>query len=141
MSLRYKGSSTHGKEFDHKITQIYTRNLFLERKALPTTFLSLVKTLTKNILFFSFSTGFLFSKKKKCCVNLVESRGLLIAIYFRNDYSQTTRLSILLWISGSKAAISEIFCVFSTPSLSFFPFASVRIPPASFKIKIAPAMS
>ncbi len=36
--------------YNHKITQIFTRNLFLERKALPTTFLPSVKTLTKNIL-------------------------------------------------------------------------------------------
>jgi len=71
---------------NHKITQIFTRNFFLERKALPTTFLPQVKTLTKNILFFSFSTGFLFYKKKKCCVNLVKSRGLLIAICYWNGY-------------------------------------------------------
>ena len=49
---------------NHKITQIFTRNFFLERKALPTTFLPSVKTLTKNILVFSFSTGFLFVKEK-----------------------------------------------------------------------------
>ncbi|MCK4736325.1 MAG: hypothetical protein KAT65_27985, partial [Methanophagales archaeon] len=35
----------------------FTRNLFLERKALP-----------KEHIRFSFSTGFLFVKKKKCCV-------------------------------------------------------------------------
>ncbi len=38
---------------NHKITQILTRKLFLERKALP-----------EGV--FSFSTGFLFVKKKKC---------------------------------------------------------------------------
>jgi len=36
---------------NHQITQIFTRKPFLERKALPTTFLPSVKTLTKNILF------------------------------------------------------------------------------------------
>ncbi|MEA2032288.1 MAG: hypothetical protein U9N41_01740 [Euryarchaeota archaeon] len=68
-----------------------TRNPFLERKALPTTFLPSVKTLTKNILFVfllaqtfslkeklyqknyflstgSFSKRKCFVKKKKCCV-------------------------------------------------------------------------
>jgi len=26
------------------------------------------------------------NKNKKCCANLVKSRGLLLAIYYRNDY-------------------------------------------------------
>jgi len=38
---------------NHEITQIFTRNFLLERKALP-----------EGV--FSFSTGFLFVKKKKC---------------------------------------------------------------------------
>jgi hypothetical protein len=42
---------------DIKKPQDFTRNLFLERKALP-----------KEHIRFSFSTGFLFVKKKKCCV-------------------------------------------------------------------------
>ena len=50
---------------DHQITRIFT-NLFLKRKALP-----------KEYLSFSFSTGFLFVKKKKCRVNLMKSRGFL----------------------------------------------------------------
>jgi len=59
------------KFINHQITQIFTRKHFLERKALP-----------KELICFSFSTGFLFVKKKKCCVNRVESRGSLFAIYF-----------------------------------------------------------
>ncbi|KAF5430973.1 hypothetical protein C5S39_06675, partial [Candidatus Methanophagaceae archaeon] len=46
---------------------------FLERKALP------------KEPCFSFSTGFLFVKKKKCCVNLVESRGFLPPLYNYGD--------------------------------------------------------
>jgi len=34
----------------------FTRNIFLEKKDLP-----------KELICFSFSTGFLFVKKKKCC--------------------------------------------------------------------------
>ncbi|MCD6455177.1 MAG: hypothetical protein J7K81_00045, partial [Methanophagales archaeon] len=50
------------KIINHKITQIFTR-----------LFINLPK---KTFFVFSFSTGFLFMKKKKCCVNLVKSRGL-----------------------------------------------------------------
>jgi len=40
---------------NHKITQIFTRNLFLKRKVLP-----------KELICFSFSTGnFLFVKRKR----------------------------------------------------------------------------
>jgi len=48
--------------FNHEITRIFTRNLFLERKALPTTFLPSVKTFS----LLSFSTGFLFVNEKVC---------------------------------------------------------------------------
>jgi hypothetical protein len=52
----------------------FTRNLFLERKALPTTFLPSVKTLTKNIPFvFLLAQVFFFVKRKSVasssCVN------------------------------------------------------------------------
>jgi hypothetical protein len=60
----------------HRFPQDYS----LRKKALPTTFLPSVKTLTENILFFLLAQVFFFKKKKKCCVNLVESRGSLFAI-------------------------------------------------------------
>ena len=43
--------------YNHKITQIFTRNFSLKRKAL-----------LKELICFSFSTGFLFVKKKKCLI-------------------------------------------------------------------------
>jgi len=38
--------------------------------------MGIVKGTIKELIF-PFSTGFLFVKKKKCCVNLVKSRGFL----------------------------------------------------------------
>ena len=50
---------------------------FVEKKPCLTTFLPSVKTLTKNISkVFSFSTGFLFVKKKKCYENNSRNTGL-----------------------------------------------------------------
>ena len=62
-------------------------NLFLEIKALPTTFLPSVKTLTKNILFFSFSTGFLFCKKKKCKESFTKENYTLPTTIYSKDPS------------------------------------------------------
>ena len=60
------------------------RNLFLGRKDLPTTFLPSVKTLTKNIpLAFSFNTGFLFGKKKKCMIKDLNDRGIKASLFFQ----------------------------------------------------------
>jgi hypothetical protein len=62
------------KIINHQITQIFTRLFIILPK--------------KTFFAFSFSTVFLFfKKKKKCCVNLVKSRGLLIAICYGNDYN------------------------------------------------------
>jgi len=49
-----------------------------------TTFLSSVKTLTKNIpIAFSFSTGFLFGKKKKCMIKDLNERGIKASVFFQ----------------------------------------------------------
>ena len=65
----------------------------LRKKALPTKFLSQRKFDQRNVYFLVkvfackkvLAQVFFFLKKKKCCVNLVKSRGF--AIYYRNDYS------------------------------------------------------
>jgi hypothetical protein len=68
--------------YDH-ILHRFSRDYSLRKKALPNKQFFKINL----FLFFSFSTGFLFfKKKKKCCVNLVKSRGSLFAIYYWNDY-------------------------------------------------------
>ncbi|HJH27248.1 MAG TPA: hypothetical protein C5S37_10910 [Methanophagales archaeon] len=48
------------------------RNLFLKRKALP-----------KELICFSFSTGFLFGKKKKCMIKELNNRGIKASLFFQ----------------------------------------------------------
>jgi hypothetical protein len=58
---------------------------FLRKKSFSKrTFLPSVKNLTKNIpIAFSFSTGFLFVKKKKCMINDLNSRGIKASLFFQ----------------------------------------------------------
>ena len=58
---------------------------FLVKKSFSKrTFLPSVKKLTKNIpIAFSFSTGFLFVKKKKCMIKDLSSRGIKASLFFQ----------------------------------------------------------
>ena len=58
---------------------------FLRKKSFSKrTFLPSVKNLTKNIpLAFSFSTGFLFYKKKKCMIKDLNERGIKASLFFQ----------------------------------------------------------
>jgi len=53
-------------------------------------------------LCFSFSTGFLFVKKKKCCVNLVKSRGLSHGKPKALPYIPEPIVQVPLFIGGSR---------------------------------------
>jgi len=54
----------------------FTRILFVEKKALPTTFLPAVKTLTKNISFVFLLVQVFFLQKKKCLVKVFAEQNL-----------------------------------------------------------------
>ena len=67
------------------ILRIDVEKPFLVKKSFSKrTFLPSVKNLTKNIpIAFSFSTGFLFYKKKKCMINDLNSRGIKASLFFQ----------------------------------------------------------
>jgi len=62
------GSAPRPRKPCKGLTKSFTNNFFTFGKNID----------QKHSRVFSFSTGFLFIKKKKCCVNLVKSRGFLL---------------------------------------------------------------
>ena len=55
---------------------LWVMNVSLEKKALPTTFLPAVKTLTKNISFVFLLVQVFFLQKKKCLVKVFAEQNL-----------------------------------------------------------------